>query len=292
MIKNQRPRSSPSGDLAEFQRRRVERCVIALPDGWPALEAGLRVDLVDQDVTTAASLGDRRRGPRITRDDDRSIRRIEAVTEGLRPRPVRNEEGRHLDPLVLVDHAGFDLVHVDLVALQVGRFEPFGSDLHVGFVGLQQVLRHRLEPGRAEHLDRHIPLQHPGREDEVGVAQRVVGVEVRDEGGRELRGGEASDAGAAGRHGAPDDTRPEIDQVRCVIHDDGHAGPRAIGLGVGRARAQQHDPRPGRRRRRGRLLRRGRGDVRPAGERGGKHEHCDEAIKHRLTWSFYEADPL
>ena len=53
--------------------------------------------------------------------------------------------------------------------------------LEVGAVRLEEMLGHRLDSRWAVDLQRDAPSEHPGSENEIRVADRVVGVQMRHE---------------------------------------------------------------------------------------------------------------
>jgi hypothetical protein len=94
-------------------------------------------------------------------------------------------------------------------------------------------------------LQRDAAADRPGREDQVRVADGVVGMEMRDEGDAQVRRLQGRDALVArGGARAPHDTGTEVDEVGGVVHDDRGGGARAIGIRVGSPGPQHDDPRP------------------------------------------------
>src|SRR6185437_8344851 len=76
------------------------------------------------------------------------------------------------------------------------------------------------------------PAHHPGGEDQVRITDRVIGVHMREKGGRDVGAAwaESGDAFLEGSSGAPDYTGTKIDQIRHPPGDDRGrgAGPRRI----------------------------------------------------------------
>lgn len=149
--------------------------MVGLPVGGAAVQTGLCVHLVDQDVAASAGLDDgvARRG--VARDHDRAVGGVEAEAEGVRPGAVRHREGGHRHVLVPVDLARLDLVRIHLDPGHVLRLASVEADVDVLGVGGEEVLGHRPGPGWSVDLQRLVSIEHPRREDEVGAFTTVDG---------------------------------------------------------------------------------------------------------------------
>src|SRR5580704_4914175 len=88
--------------------------------------------------------------------------------------------------------------------------------------------------------------EYPGREDEVGKAERVVGVQVREEERAQLGHLQSRYTLARGGGRATDDAGAAVDQITLAIDDDGNGRAGAVGIGVGRPCAEHDDLRDGR----------------------------------------------
>ena len=76
-------------------------------------------------------------------------------------------------------------------------------------------------------------MENPGSKDEVGQAQSVVGVEMRDEDALKVRHFESWNvkAGCSGSSTA-DNAGTAIEEVGFVVIDDSNGGARALGVGA------------------------------------------------------------
>ena len=66
--------------------------------------------------------------------------------------------------------------------------------LEIVAVGFQQVLGHGLDTAGAVNLQWNAPSEHPGRKNQIRVADRVIGMQVRHEGHAQLDGVQRRDA--------------------------------------------------------------------------------------------------
>src|SRR5512144_702283 len=98
--------------------------------------------------------------------------------------------------------------------------EAFGPDVDIDPPRLHDVLRHRLEPARPEHAQGTFPALDPRGEDEVRVADRVIGMEVRDERRPETNWSQPLHTPFERRFGAPDDARSNVDEIWRAGDDD------------------------------------------------------------------------
>jgi hypothetical protein len=108
---------------------------------------------------------------------------------------VADGEDFHRDVPVLIHDARADLVDVGLVSAVVVLGEiplhAFGADSDVLLPRLEDVVRHGLDAARPVDLHRTGSTDDPRRENEVGVSDGVIRMQMRDEGGLELREVEA-----------------------------------------------------------------------------------------------------
>jgi hypothetical protein len=113
-------------------------------------------------------------------------------------------------------------------------------------IDVQEVCGHRLETLGAVYLERHTPSERPRTEDEVWVADGVVGVKVSDEGHAQPGRFEGAD-GLLEKRGVrtPDDSWPEINQIRRGVDDNRGGQPRSIGDRGRIAGAQKNNSGPG-----------------------------------------------
>src|SRR5262249_9922237 len=159
-----------------------------------------------------------------------------AVADGERP---------HRDVPVLIHNALTDLVDVDLISTVIVLGEiplhAFGADSDVLFPRLEDVVGHGLDATRPVDLNGTGSTDDPRRKNEIRVSDRVIRMQMRHEGGLELREVEALYSLSVGGRGAADNARAEIDKVGSVVDNDGDARPGAIGDRTWSARSQQDD---------------------------------------------------
>src|SRR5262249_49626360 len=150
-----------------------------------------RVDLVNQDVAAVARTDHAWGRARISRDDDRAIRSCEPIAKRLRHLAVPDGERVHRHILVLIHDAWADLVDIDLVpAIVVLRevpLHPFRANFDVVFPRLEKVVGHRSEAARSVDLYGPGPPDAPRCEDEIGIPDGVIRMEMRYERRFELR---------------------------------------------------------------------------------------------------------
>ena len=227
-------------DTGQIDAQRVHGAVIRLPFGLPRADAACIFDLVQQHVAARSHLGHdvKRRG--VAADDDDAIRCREPVAVALQ-RPVADREGLDPHAIVLVDDAGRDLRRLDPVADLVGALKAVQPEVDVRSVGGEDVLRHGADAPGPKDLERLRALEHPGREDQVGIAGRMIRVQMGAEGVAEQIGAQRVDAREIGLGGLAHDAGAKIDQIGPVPDDDGAGRAAGIGAGVGRARAEQDE---------------------------------------------------
>ncbi len=150
-----------------------------------------------------------------------------------------------LDPdVVILEHHSFgDLVSIDAPSFIVRGLEPVDAVVDVGAIGLEDVGSHLRDAIRPVKLERLLPLQHPGREDQVGEPCRVIRMQVCEKRVTQVPDLECRNrAAVARRHcrGASHYARPEIDEVRRIVDHDRHGRTGTARVRVRRAGAQ-HD---------------------------------------------------
>jgi len=131
-------------------------------------------------------------------------------------------------------------VNLHSVAGVIGFLQAGGAHVNVLLPGLKDVTGHALESARAVSLERDAAMQDPGTEDQVGVAQGVVGVQVGEEDDFQVLDVQRLDAVLLRRFRPLHHARPAIHQVGGAVHHDGHGCAGAVGIRFGRARAQHH----------------------------------------------------
>src|SRR5262245_44040404 len=136
------------------------------------------VGLVDQDVAAVAIVDDALGRRRISGNDDRAVRRFEAVTIRLDV-AVLDWKRRHGDVRVLVNNSRLYFVRVYLISFIV----------RVPLVRFEYVLGHFCESGWTIYFEL---LQYAGRglrrtEYKVGIAHRVIYMAVCEKGHSDIR---------------------------------------------------------------------------------------------------------
>src|SRR5579862_2818795 len=82
---------------------------------------------------------------------------------------------------------------------------------------------------------------HPSSEDQVGIADGVIGVQVGDENGLEIRGSQGFYAVVVGLLGAADDSGAGVDKIGGSLDDDGGGGAGALRVGARGSGAEEDD---------------------------------------------------
>ena len=119
--------------------------------------------------------------------------------------------------------------------------------LEVGAVGLEEMIGHRFDARRTVHLQRDAPPDHPRREDQIRVSNRVVGMKMGHEGHPQVDRIQRGDSPVDDRGlRAPHDSCPEVHQVRRAVDDDRRRRSRPIGVGRRSSGSEQHDLRASR----------------------------------------------
>ena len=196
---------------------------------------------MNEDVALLAVLDEGRAGARVARDDDRPVGRLELIAERLPPLAVRILKSCHLDVGVLEDEARDDIVSLDGQARRASMFETGRTDVDVGLPRGHDVARHRLNTLGTVHPERTSASLHPGREDQVWIPDRVVGVKMGDERRLQLVGRKSRDTFVERGGGAPHETWADVDQICRAVHDDRGGRTRSLRIGPRRSGAKQHN---------------------------------------------------
>src|SRR5215471_17462600 len=107
---------------------------------------------------------------------------------------------------------------------------------------LQNMIRHRFESRGTVHFERYTAAGRPSCEDEIRIANRVIGVEVRSKSdlqvGR-LKGGNAPVENS--RLCPTHHTRSKIDEIGVLVNHNGSRRTGAVRIGNGLACTEQYD---------------------------------------------------
>jgi hypothetical protein len=94
---------------------------------------------------------------------------------------MRDRNGGHFDVGILIDQPRLHIVrlngHTSLIAL----LQTLGPNVDVDLPREHDVLRHRLDTLGTVNPKRFMPALHPGREDQIWIADGVVGMQMSDE---------------------------------------------------------------------------------------------------------------
>ncbi len=160
--------------------------MVFLPLRGSVLKSGVGVDLVDEDVAVLGLGNEIRVGDGVTGDDDGlMVSGLELVAVGVLPGAVLDSKCGDGDILISKDllAAGFrevEFMHVDLVSVGISSFEALRAFGDVLGVGSEEMVGHVPEAGWAEGFEWFAATDDCGAEDDVGVADGVVGMEVGD----------------------------------------------------------------------------------------------------------------
>src|SRR5690349_809020 len=108
---------------------------VPLPLRGDEVEAGEGISLRDQIIAAMAIVDDGLSGAGIAGIHDHPRRCFDPIPESLLPLAVLYQERFHGDVAVLVDVAGFDLMHVHPVASWVRPFQTGGANSDVLVIG-------------------------------------------------------------------------------------------------------------------------------------------------------------
>ena len=179
-----------------------------------------------------------RRG--ISADDDHLIPRHEAVGIALQG-SVADGKRLHADQVILIDDSGRNLFGLHPVAQLIRLFKAMDAEINIHRIGGKDVLRHAPDSFRAEHLQRLVPLQHPGGENQVRIPRRVVGMQVGAEGpGQKIRP-QGVDALMIGLGRPSHHAGAEIHQIGPLSHHHGRGRAAGVRAGVWRSGSEQYN---------------------------------------------------
>src|SRR5437588_252307 len=204
------------------------------------VETELAVSFVMKNVAAVAVSDHAVARRAIAGEHDDFVGRLEPVAISFLPGTVMNGERFHSYVPVLVNVAGLNLVPVHFVTSPVAVLEAVGANGDVFAVSGEQMVGHRFESSRTIGLERIFSAENPRTEDEIGVTERVIGVEVCDEKRLEILNGKARDAFPERRARATNNARTTIDQIRCVVDYDGNRRAGAVRIGAGISGAEHH----------------------------------------------------
>src|ERR1700681_3622532 len=120
-----------------------------------------------------------------------------------------------------------------------------GPDVNVSLVRLEDMFCHCAGSRGAVNLKWFLPSHDPGREDQVGEAQSVIGVEMSEKADPEVYSFQPSDAFLASSRSLPDDPGAKINEIRSTVDNDGCRRPRALRVRRGSSRTKENDLRLG-----------------------------------------------
>src|SRR5262249_40505643 len=147
--------------------------------------------------------------------------RIEAVTEGLRGFVPYRKCG-HCDVTVPVNDAGRNFVRAHFAAGRVVMRWATQACVDVHLPCVEYVLGHGGDPAWAVNSQRLATSHEPGGENEIGIADRVIGMHMRQKCGADVRAAvsERLFTVLISSRGASDHTRSKVDQVRRIVDDN------------------------------------------------------------------------
>ena len=120
-------------------------------------------------------------------DHDGAAGRVDAVAESLGPRPVMHRKRGHREIALAVDHARFHVVRRYLVPGGIGALEPVDADIDILLPGGFEVAGHGRGSCGPVEVERLLPAQHPGSENQVRQPHGVVGMQMCEEDSIQLR---------------------------------------------------------------------------------------------------------
>ena len=137
-------------------------------------------DLMKQNVAPVASLHDFVRRRRVAGNHDPPVLGVEAIPERILPGAMFHRKRRHGDVFVAIHDSRLNLMHVDFVSGCVRLLEPPQAQPHIFRPGFLDVCCHALEPAWPVSFKWLRPFQHPRSKNQVGIPERVVGMQMRD----------------------------------------------------------------------------------------------------------------
>jgi hypothetical protein len=109
---------------------------------------------------------------------------------------------------------------------------------------VDQMVGHCFQATRSVDLQRVRSSEDPGREDQIGVARRVIGMKVGDKRDLQILRPDRRDAFRRGCGGAAHDPRSEIDEIGAVVDDNRGRRPRPFGVSSWGTSSEQDNLRP------------------------------------------------
>ncbi len=140
---------------------------------------------------------------------------------------------RDLHVGVLIHQPRLHIVRVYSQVLAISLFESLGASVDIGLPGEHDVLRHRLQARRTVRPDRVAAALDPGREDQIGISESVIRVQVGNEQRQQVRNCQALDAIVESGRRAADNTGSGVNQVGLAVHHNGGRGSRSFRVGRG-----------------------------------------------------------
>src|SRR5262249_40368573 len=108
-------------------------------------------------------------------------------------------------------------------------------------ISLQYVPGHRLDAPWTIDFERLFPFQRPGGKDQIGVAGRVVRMQMREKSRFEIFNFQSLHALLKRGGRAPDQPRPKIDYIRRIVNHDSDRRTRSLRVSVWRARPKHYN---------------------------------------------------
>src|SRR5258708_13151859 len=183
---------------------------------------------MDQDIAAVAVVDYALRRARVARDHNSSIRSFEPVTERLRYLAVVAQKRLPVQVAVLVHEARADLVDVDLVSAVIVLGEiplhAFCADSDVLFPRFEDVVRHRLDADWPVDLNGTGPANDPGRENEVGIPDSVIRMQMGYKARLELRELKSLHSLLVGARGSPHNPPPHLNELSALLDHHSNTG--------------------------------------------------------------------
>jgi len=187
MIQYQQPGLRTRGDDAELCRRRMRLRVIYLTLRCKRRESGIRIHFVNQHVAAAALLVDVGTGACVAADDDGSVRSFDPVSESVLPPGMQNRECAHSDARVLKDNPRCNFVNHCLPSVRRRSSRSCDALGDVLRVRVEDAVHEMTRARRAVDVERRASALNPRREDHIGKAERVIGMQMGEENSIEPR---------------------------------------------------------------------------------------------------------
>src|ERR1700731_3586187 len=113
--------------------------------------------------------------------------------------------------------------------------------VNVSPVRLQEMFCHVACSWWAINLKRLLPSNNPGRQDQVGKAQSVIGVEMSEKSDPEVYCFQPSDSSLASSRSLPDDSGAKINEIRSTVNDDACRRAGALRIRRGGSSTKEND---------------------------------------------------